>query len=227
MTVTARLGRLLREVDRRLLADNLAFYPRVVEQELAGEWGSLLDVGCGAGSAVEHVLARVPFTVGIDAHAPTVERRRADGPYARYECVGALDAADHFGARSFDVVVAMDVIEHFDKEDGHRLLDGMETLARARVIVCTPNGFLQQGALDGNPLQIHRAGWHVDDFRRRGYRVVGVNGWRPLRGERSEPRIRPPVLGHRLAAATQPLVTSRPQHAFQLLAVRDLSPPPA
>jgi hypothetical protein len=31
-------------------------------------------------------------------------------------------------------------------------------------------------------------------------------------------------VGHRVSACTQPLVTRRPHLAFQLLAVRDLSP---
>lgn len=219
---TSGLGQFLRRVDRRVFSENLRFYESALERELADGWTSLLDVGCGAVSAVDRICATIPVTVGIDAHAPTIARRRKDGPYGRYECVNALDAGERFGPRSFDVVVAMDVVEHFEKDVGYRLLDVLETLARHRVIVFTPNGFLAQGELDGNPFQLHRSGWAAADFETRGYQVTGVNGWRPLRGQLWEPRIRPPAVGHRLSAATQPLVTRRPRLAFQLLAVLNL-----
>lgn len=212
----------VRRLDHFLFRNKLLSYQRAVDHAIAGDWQSLLDVGCGAVSAVDEAFARIPLTVGIDAHAPTIERRRENGPYTRYECIDALGAAERFGPLSFDVVVAMDVVEHFEKPEGLRLLSVLETVARRKVIIFTPNGFLSQGELDGNTLQQHRSGWDVKEFLDRGYEVVGVNGWRPLRGPLCEPRIRPAALGDRLSAITQPLVAKRPSLAFQLLAVLDL-----
>jgi hypothetical protein len=219
----SRVGRVVRRLDEHLFLRHLAIYPKLLQQELAGEWNGLLDVGCGEASPIAGTaaLGAISGTVGIDSHVPAVERCRRTGPYERYEPVAALAAAEVFGPASFDVVMALDVIEHLEKEDGRRLLDVLETVARRRVIIFTPNGFLPQGALEGNPFQVHRSGWWPEEFLVRGYRVVGVNGWRALRGEEWKPRVRPHQLGDRLSAATQPFVTHHPHRAFALLAVRD------
>lgn len=199
-------------------------YETLLGAELDGDWSTLIDVGCGTTFAQAKLIAeRIPYTVGVDGHAPTVELCKAEGPYTTYHCADALAIVDLFGESSFDVAVALDVVEHFPKRDGERLLDCLETVARHKVVVFTPNGFLHQGEKDENPLQVHRSGWTVAEFRARGYRVAGVNGLKPLRGELWEPRIRPPALGHRISAATQPLVTRRAKLAFQLLAVLDIA----
>ena len=55
-----------------------------------------------------------------------------------------------------------------------------------------------------------------------GYRVVGINGWRPLRGEYARPRWRPGVFWYRMSLLSQPLVASRPAYAFAILCVKDM-----
>ena len=90
----------------------------------------------------------------------------------------------------------------------------------------TPNGFLPQSSYDGNDYQIHRSGWSVEEMQERGYEVFGINGWKPLRGERALMRWRPRLLWEPISFLTQPLVASRPQRAFQLLCVKTLSAKP-
>lgn len=211
---------LLRRADRLVFQSNLTVYPRTIAGLLDDTYDSLLDVGCGASSPLQAPCARIRRTVGVDAHVESIRRSGALGIHDEYVCMDILDIADHFGPNSFDVVAALDVVEHFEKPDGSRLLQACETVARRLVIVFTPNGFLPQPALENNPWQVHRSGWGVEDFEARGYDVLGMNGWKPLRGERWEPRVAPAALGHRLSAFTQPLVTYRPRWAFQLLAVR-------
>lgn len=72
----------------------------------------------------------------------------------------------------FDVIVAMDLIEHLDKLDGYRLLKNMEVWASKRVIVYTPYGYLKD---DG-----HKSGWYWNDFKGRGYDVVRFGGMLPI-----------------------------------------------
>ena len=98
----------------------------------------------------------------------------------------------------------------------------MEAVARRRVIVFTPNGFLPQDAFDGNPYQVHRSGWTVQEMRSRGYEVRGIHGWRPLRGERAAVRWPPRPFWGRLSLHTQRLFLERPHHAFQLLCTKDV-----
>ena len=97
----------------------------------------------------------------------------------------------------------------------------MERVSSNQVIVFTPNGFLKQGDhyIKINPWQRHRSGWSVKDFEKRGYKVYGVNGWKPLRGENAVPRIKPLFLGIIISEITQFFIIFFPTKAFQLFAV--------
>jgi len=216
----------LRRLDWLAFGRQLALYEHLLEAELVGRCKSVLDVGCGGHSPLAAFAARIPLLVGVDAHEPSLAQSRAAGIHDRYERCDVLDIARRFGRQSFDAAVALDLVEHLEKEEGWRLLEALETVARRRVLVFTPNGFLPQGELEGNPWQVHRSGWTVAEFEARGYRVLGVNGWKPLRGPLAVPRLRPQPLGARLSALTQPWVTRHPRRAFQILAVRDLEAPP-
>ena len=46
-----------------------------------------------------------------------------------------------FSDRSFDAVIALELLEHLNKEEGYELIHNMERWARSKVIVSTPNGF--------------------------------------------------------------------------------------
>jgi hypothetical protein len=109
-----------------------------------------------------------------------------------------------------------------EKEDGRRLLERMAGLARRRIIVFTPNGFLPQGEVDGNPYQVHRSGWDIDEMQALGYRVIGINGWKPLRGELAALRWRPHRLWERVSLLSQRWTTTDPRQAFQILCVKDV-----
>lgn len=99
----------------------------------------------------------------------------------------------------------------------------MESLTTKRVVVFTPNGFLPQGVWDNNPHQVHRSGWTVDEMRRRGYSILGLSGWKPLRKEFAEIRYAPEPFWLRVSIATQPLVVHFPRFAFQLLCVKQVN----
>jgi len=161
--------------------------------------------------------------VGVDGHRPSLEAARAKSIHHRYAQLDLRTIGDSMPARSFDAVVALDVIEHFERSEGLQLLVAMERIARKRVIVFTPNGFLPQGEFDENPWQIHRSGWTPVDFVSRGYLVHGVNGARFLRGEFAGHRVRPAALGDALSRLTQLFAFSAPSIAFQLLAIRDVT----
>jgi SAM-dependent methyltransferase len=192
-------------------------------QELAvGNAGSVLDVGCGADSPIGRFAARHERTVGVDLCAEAVEASRAAGIHDEYVVRDVLEIDSAFEPKSFDAVVAFDLIEHLEREDGVRLLDAMEEIARMRVVVFTPNGFLRQDGTPENPLQRHRSGWTVGDFARRGYDVFGIHGLRLLRGHKGSIRWRPRRLWGIVSDLTQPAVHRRPSLAFHLLCVKEV-----
>jgi cyclopropane fatty-acyl-phospholipid synthase-like methyltransferase len=204
-----------------LVAEHEVFH-RTLRETLVGTCDSVLDIGCGSGSPLKHISREFSRTVGVDGYTASIERSRAAGIHQEYHQLDLLQVGQHFAPKSFDAVIALDVIEHFDKPEGYRLLEMMESLARKRVVIFTPNGFLPQDEWDNNVHQVHRSGWEVYDFELRGYRVTGMSGLKPLRGAFALPRIRPARLGSRLSILTEPLATRVPQLAFQLFAVRDM-----
>jgi hypothetical protein len=183
---------------------------------------SLLDVGCGSNSPVSRFERRPSYTVGVDLHDPSIEASRAAGRHDDYRRLDVMQIAEEFGPDSFDAVVAFDLLEHLTIEDGRRLLGQMEQVARRRVVVLTPNGFVPQEEYDDNPLQAHRSGWTPAELHALGYQVRGINGLRVLRGEQGAPRWRPARLWGQLAQATEPITYRRPKAAFHLLALKEL-----
>jgi hypothetical protein len=133
-----------------------------------------------------------------------------------------LEIGSAFEQASFDAVVAFDLIEHLDRDDGLSLLRLMERIARRRVVVFTPNGFLRQQGSADNPFQRHRSGWTAEDFVLRGYEVHGIHGLRILRGHKGSVRWRPRRLWGIVSDLTQPLVHRRPSLAFHLLCVKEV-----
>ena len=61
-----------------------------------------------------------------------------------------------------DSVIALDVIEHLDKDEGYYFLGTVRRLARVQVVLFTPLGYMPQDT--GNPWQLHRSGWLPEEF---------------------------------------------------------------
>lgn len=211
---------------QNLLRRWLITYYEELEQAV-GAAASLLDVGCGSDSPVRHFRRRVPRLVGVDGFAPSVEASRAKGIHDEYFCTDLLKIDGVFAERSFDCVLASDVVEHFPKALAAELIAKLEKIASGRVVIFTPNGFLPQDEHGGNVLQRHMSGWNVDEMEAMGYDVIGINGWKPLLGEFALPRFRPASFWRIVSRLTQPLVRDHPHHAFQLLCVKSVSGAPA
>jgi SAM-dependent methyltransferase len=216
------LMRIVRRVDRWYFEPFIGQSTRLIRRSVASVCGSLIDVGCGSASKVQAFSSELTYSVGVDISEDAVRESRNRGIHTAYAVIDITRLDQHFPSRSFDCVLASDVIEHLDKEAGDNLIRAMERIARRRVVIFTPNGFLPQRAYGGNPFQEHLSGWTVEEMKSRGYRVAGINGWKPLRGERAIPR-RPGWLTARLSLLTQPLVFARPRFAFQLLCVKDVA----
>ena len=121
---------------------------RLMQQALArlrarsGRDITVLDVGCGNGTAITRFLA-VPGSrvLGIDSHAASVEyaRRHVVEPgveFSNARLESLLDAEQRF-----DAVVFADVLEHVHQPDA-MLANGVRLLREGgRVLVTVPNGF--------------------------------------------------------------------------------------
>ena len=67
---------------------------------------------------------------------------------------------------TYDAVIMTDVIEHFDKDEGVRILKAAHALLNKNGVlyVSTPSIWSEQGAVHGNELERHRSKWSIGDF---------------------------------------------------------------
>ena len=136
---------------------------RELEQAIGPDCETLLDIGCGSNSPISYLSKRF-YSVGIDAHLQSIEKNKEKGIHNKYYNMDFSELGS-FDSCSFDCVTALDVIEHIKKAKRLRLLENMERIAKKRIVLFTPNGFLPQSAHNNNPLQIHKSGWKVKEMR--------------------------------------------------------------
>lgn len=192
----------------------------IVEKEIE-ECETILDVGCGSDSPLRYFRRRK--STGIDIDKTSITKASHEKIHERYIRANILNIDKIIQKKSFDAVIALDVIEHLKKEDGKKLIKKMEKIAKKKVVLFTPNGFLPQEAYDNNKYQMHRSGWRVSELRSNGYRVIGANGLKWLKTSRGEPKYRPRKLWLFLGDITQIGVKYYPQIAFQLVGVKELT----
>lgn len=184
---------------------------------------TVLDVGCGSHSQIINVRSRIARLTGIDAFPAALDEARRSGAFDELLEGRVQDLGRLFEEGSYDVVAAIDLLEHLDEDDGSRLLDAMGRIARRRVVVLTPNGFVSQGELEGNPWQVHRSGWTPAQLRARGFTVRGMHGLRVLRSEEARLRFRPHRVWALVSDLTAPVARAVPSLAYHLIATKDVA----
>jgi hypothetical protein len=195
-------------------------FVNVVDCLVQGETG--LDLGCGTGSDLPF---RSLTWLGVDIHMPSIFELKSRGRYQSVLCANILDIDKVLRPKCVDTIVAFDLIEHFGKHESTQLLLSMEDLARRRIILFTPNGYLEQDprVVIANPWMEHRAGWTVAELQGFGYNVIGWSGWRGFAGPRGYVWHRLRALFQILSLVSQPFVENRPPLAFHLLCWKDVA----
>lgn len=133
---------------------------------------SVLDVACGLSLKSKYIDAQI--RVGVDIHPEYFKHIESDVPYTviKYD---VRNLGEIFVPKSFDLVIACDIIEHLEKEDGFKLLRHCESIARIAVIIETPQGYVPQNidilGYGGDYWQTHRSAWLKSDFSKLGYKV--------------------------------------------------------
>ncbi|MBI1841002.1 MAG: class I SAM-dependent methyltransferase [Verrucomicrobia bacterium] len=182
---------------------------------------AVLDVGCGNASPIQYL--GIPNCTGIDGYQPAVDSARKAQTHHNLVVGDIRNLQSVFPKKSFDACIALDVIEHLSKEDGFRLIESMESVARKRVIFLTPNGFLPQRHQSRDDLQEHLSGWSAKEMAKRGFHVIGMLGPKNLRGEFHRINRRPRALWG-LVSLFQQLTAIRqdPESAAAILCWKDL-----
>ena len=134
---------------------------------------TVLDVACGL--SLKSKFLAPPVIVGVDVHEPYLRAIESDVPYAviKYD---VRKLQDIFIDNSYDIVYALDIIEHLTKDESLELLKTCKKIAKKAVVIETPNGYIPQNidiqGFDADHWQTHRCGWEVNELEELGFKCV-------------------------------------------------------
>ncbi len=181
----------------------------------------VLDVGCGYLSPLRFL--GLEHSVGIDGYAPDLEKAKNRQTHKEFVLGDIRELPQKFKSKQFDACVALDVIEHLPKEDGYKLIESMQAVAKRRIIFLTPNGFLPQRSQERDDLQQHLSGWSADEMAKLGFEVVGMLGPKSYRGEFHRLKKTPRLFWAVMSLIQQLLVTrGNPAGAAAILCSKEL-----
>lgn len=188
---------------------------------------TILDLGCGDGSLMELISSKSKWQItGIDIYQKSIETARKRNIYCKLIRGDLLKTIKKNNLKSkYDVVFFSQVIEHLTKDEGMKILKEIENLAKKRIVVGTPRGAMEQPHefLDGNPHQVHKSGWGIEDFTSRGYKVSGV-GFLPIwshRGLGRNANFFKKIISNIISYLMSPIVYFFPTLAAGIIAIKD------
>lgn len=75
---------------------------------------------------------------------------------------------------SYDLAMAIDIVEHFEAPDGLRFLAELKRVARRTALVSTPKAFVHQ-EVAANPYENHRSHWTAEQLAAQGFTRLLAN----------------------------------------------------
>lgn len=194
-----------------------------ISKEIKKEW-KIVDIGCGRSSVLRQMYTG-SYKVGLDFYKPYILQIKKESIHDLY-IIGDARMLP-FKTNYFDCVIATEILEHMDKKDGLKMIKECERVAKKKIIMTTPNGFLPTySGPNDNPNETHVCGYNLDELKKLGFRVFGFNGlkvlWKVENGQA--------VFRFKLFRSIAPFfiylteffVYNNPSKAFQFFFVKDI-----
>ncbi|OQW94439.1 MAG: hypothetical protein BWK79_05945 [Beggiatoa sp. IS2] len=86
----------------------------------------------------------------------------------------ALKILPTLPTHNYELILAIDIIEHLTPADGLIFLSQMKRITRKAVLVSTPKEFIPQ-EVAANPYENHRSLWSMDDLLTQGFTTILPN----------------------------------------------------
>lgn len=162
--------------------------------KILGDCRSVLDLGCGVISPISFL--DIEYSVGVDCCESTISEAKKRGTHDEFCTYKVQDIGNEFSNKQFDCCVALDIIEHLCKEDGYKLIRDMEEIASKKVVIFTPNGFKLPYLTKNIDIDFekHLSSWDTAEMKKLGYKVIGIYGYKPLRGRAYSLRFHPKII---------------------------------
>jgi SAM-dependent methyltransferase len=157
------------------------FQEKFFSQDFTGK--VVIDFACGFGTWGHTIRSMAiqggdkAYIVGCDAFKPFLAKNKAYNPYDDL----VLCEAHHlpFQEKCADIVLCFEMIEHMDKAAGYNFLANLDSLARERLVLSTPNGYMEQHDTGDLEFEEHKSFWLSKDFEQAGFTVrkcgMGLN----------------------------------------------------
>ncbi len=192
-------------------------YHEELKRQLKG-CASVLDIGCGGGSPLQYIAFK--RAVGIDLDPEYIDRAKKNKSHHEYYQDNVLHIKKYFSAKEFDACVALDLIEHLTKQEGLTLIEDMAYLAKKKIIIFTPNGYMNQKN-EEHPLQDHHSGWTATEMKKMGFTVYGMLGPKSLRSDQHVLKGNKYISGILSEIAQKLYIHNKPEQAAAILCVKE------
>ncbi|HQK52850.1 MAG TPA: methyltransferase domain-containing protein [Sedimentibacter sp.] len=151
---------------------SFAILPDVINELIKVKPKTILDLGCGFGIygvAVREWLELGYNENGWNIYIEGVEafQKYRNPNWEHYDKIIVGDILKVNFDRKYDAILLLDVIEHFEKEIGRKLIEQIKKLLNPGgiLLVGTTAIFCKQDAVYGNEFERHRSLWTIDDFK--------------------------------------------------------------
>lgn len=128
---------------------------------------SVVELGCGNGNNLRQCKQAL-VKVGVEVVADYPVRNEDD---IIFEIGDALEWAKRYDKEAFELVLLIDVLEHFEKEKGKELLQQAQRICHDKILLWMPEGDCPQNqevyVSDGypyQPSQDHVAQWTKEEL---------------------------------------------------------------
>lgn len=195
-------------------------YRQWLKRDLA-DCETILEIGCGSNSPILQIgLGKKTDT--FDVWMPYIEKHNKKSDYRNCWQQDVFDY--NIPLNKYDAIVMCDVLEHLDSDKViySGLFGKFDQIAKKKIILFTPNGFIENNLVDDDPYQAHLSAWEPRDYQERGYTVKGATGLRWLLGVGSLPKYHPYSIVSIIAMLSQRIIYNHPTWAWHSYAVKEI-----
>jgi len=134
-----------------------------------------LDIGIGYGAIGAYLKYNLPHIIldGIEIYEDYKYHTLAQWNVYRNIWIG--DFTQMLIPPIYDAILAIDVIEHLEKQEGTNQILRLSSLVQKVFILSIPLGEYPQGAYEGNLYETHKATWYESELRNLGLSLVAQN----------------------------------------------------